>query len=398
MKVKLQTFYSGQGDCIFFSLNEGEESYNILIDCGKYSGECRKTIDKYLDSIGWHINLLIVTHIDSDHILGLISLLDKNKELKIDEIWFNSYKRDSEEEKRSLTPSERETLKSIYSRLKVAQDIAGDQISASEAMSLSELILSKGKEECSQGWRWRREYITSCSDDVSIKGGRFGTITFLTPTEDALKDLEKEFENAFIEGFYADECPELLEGESVYECLMRMISERDKELIEEKVSSIESADRLKEAANAPVLPVSIHNKASIAFVYEYNGHRFLFTGDAAPEVLCNSLQAKYKDESPILFDFIKVPHHGSAHSMTKELASLIDSEEYFFTGGQENKRPSAECVGRILHADVGGDGKKRKLHFNSMTSFVEELRSSEEIKNLYGVEIDTDCNCYEAEI
>lgn len=396
MHITLNTFYSGQGDCIFFTLKEQDESYNILIDCGKYSNICKQPIDECLQMAKWHIHLLIVTHIDSDHLLGLISLLSTHKNLTIDRIWFNSYRRDDNKEKRPLSDEQREILKNIYKRLKVALDILGDQISAIEALSLSELILSN------DSWRkaWVKNRLTADSEDVQLMGGRFGVIRFLSPTVDILNKLDKEFENAFIESFYDSEDVSLLEGESLYECLMRMISERERENIDEKTASMDTMNLLREAVDAKILPVTLHNKSSIAFVYEYKGHRFLFSGDADPNILYDSLKKKYSEErKPIIFDFIKVPHHGSAHSVTKELASLIDSPNYFFTGGLENVRPSAECVGRIIHA--GEDAKQnrhRSLHFNNVTSFVNDLKESKESQEKFSFDVDTEYNCYEAEI
>ena len=72
--MNLQALDGGKGDA--FLLNDGESNY--LIDGGN------KTIaDNALPN---HINVVIITHNDNDHLAGLVTILKKSK-LTIDEIW-----------------------------------------------------------------------------------------------------------------------------------------------------------------------------------------------------------------------------------------------------------------------------------------------------------------------
>ena len=59
-----------------------------MIDCGKYT----KEIDVYVrNSLKNKIDYLIVTHIDNDHINGLIKMLTQNPNLIIEHIIYNCY-------------------------------------------------------------------------------------------------------------------------------------------------------------------------------------------------------------------------------------------------------------------------------------------------------------------
>jgi len=81
--IKVKIFPAFYGDCFLISIYEEEKVINILID-----GGLSKTYEDYLKPIlteiaknGEELTLLICTHIDSDHIRGLISfLVDNNKD------------------------------------------------------------------------------------------------------------------------------------------------------------------------------------------------------------------------------------------------------------------------------------------------------------------------------
>ena len=84
----------GQGDAIFVKNYFGE---NILIDAGSKESSARNIIIPYLKSIGINkIDEFIISHGDSDHIVGAIDILENFKVLNI---YLNSYKNSKFEEK-----------------------------------------------------------------------------------------------------------------------------------------------------------------------------------------------------------------------------------------------------------------------------------------------------------
>ena len=83
---------AGYGDCILLSLGE-HDKYNILID-GGVAGTYSKRIGKELEQIrkkGEKINLMICTHMDNDHIAGLVEVLKNEDRKLIDQIWYNGF-------------------------------------------------------------------------------------------------------------------------------------------------------------------------------------------------------------------------------------------------------------------------------------------------------------------
>ena len=82
------------GDCF---LLENERKACILIDCGyrsTYQNELKPLLER-LAKDGCRISLMIITHIDEDHLEGAIALLEDNRYsdnpqiIPIDNIWFN---------------------------------------------------------------------------------------------------------------------------------------------------------------------------------------------------------------------------------------------------------------------------------------------------------------------
>lgn len=95
--IMIKVFPAGAGDCILIDFVK--EDYRILID-GGYAETYRKYLRNYLMELaaqGKRINLLVVTHIDSDHIGGIQAFLEENGLAKtpsvigVDEVWYNAF-------------------------------------------------------------------------------------------------------------------------------------------------------------------------------------------------------------------------------------------------------------------------------------------------------------------
>ncbi len=65
MHISLKTINVGTGDCIAIQLSDANDRFNILIDCGEYNTNVENFIK---GQFGKHIDLIVATHIDDDHI------------------------------------------------------------------------------------------------------------------------------------------------------------------------------------------------------------------------------------------------------------------------------------------------------------------------------------------
>ncbi|MDE5678646.1 MBL fold metallo-hydrolase [Phocaeicola sp.] len=388
MKYTFKTFSCGAGDCIFFVIKDEDHTISIMVDCGQYKPEIGDFIE---NELGGKIDYLIATHIDNDHIDGLVTMLRQNKEISIKHILYNCYQRitgnfcDWSEQMK-------ENVKNIYCELPVVVDMINQNINEKKAVTLAECILEN------ESWAkvWQREYITDESSPI-ILDHNMGKIVFLSPSNDALDKLDVKYRKLFWQNLYKQKIEDFKKEETIYEALMRIAELNEMEETEEYISSKEiNRTTLKRYAEEPLLKMSENNVASIAFVWEYQNHKVLFMGDADPSQVATAIRKNYpNEEKPILFDLIKVSHHGSAHSTSKELIKVADSEMYFFTGGS-GKAPSLQTLGRIITTDLPDDVQYREIRYNKPNKLLKKLvELSDEEKDMLNFKIKKSENSYE---
>ena len=77
------------------------------------------------------------------------------------------------------------------------------------------------------------------------------------------------------------------------------------------------------------------NHFSLVFVFEENGFKVLYTGDATPTVL-NSMAESASLSSLQNIDILKIPHHGSKNGLTKNLLKLAEPGVSVISVGKNN--------------------------------------------------------------
>lgn len=388
MQVKFKTFSVGSGDCIILLLKNDDKEIHIMVDCGLYTQEVN---DYIVNEFHGYIDYLIVTHIDNDHINGLIRMLKSKPNLTINHIFYNCYQRTSEN-LQEWDEKMVENMKRVFDHLPVVVDMLEQKINAETSMSLAKLILEN------DNWKkaWRREYIIDESSMVDL-GNDMGRIIFLSPNKEALDTLDKKYRLLFWKTLYRPKKLDYDKEETIFEALMRIMEQEDNEGFDEEPVSSKVLDKnaLKFYADEKMKGLSPANEASIAFIWEHEGHRILFMGDANPDQVVKKIGDVYKDTpKPVLFDAIKISHHGSAHSTSKELVSIADSERYFVTGGA-NARPSYQALSRIIIAPLPEDLSHREIRYNRENDVLKSLASNESLKDKLHYSITANANEYE---
>lgn len=311
MKIKFLEAYNG--DCIHLAFSDVEGNpRNILIDSGiadtytttdqdnkPKKGELQKLINSLVKS-KQKIDLLIMTHVDDDHIGGILSWFEHQPKATdlIGEIWFNSGR----------------TIASHFSQKeKKSTDLPLNPVELTntgitQGVSFEGQIRDKGI--------WKEDIIKS--GDILLRLGL--TFEILSPSEQKLKALLRKWK---------EKAPESLEtaANSGYALSLK-----------EHLSK----DRYQGDSSA-------HNGSSIAFILNYGTKRMLFLADSHPGVICKSLihfQTSLK--KPLKMSFVKVSHHGSKANTTKRLLQLIDTNSYIIlTNGDSHGHPDKQLLARI---------------------------------------------------
>ena len=327
IEMKIKLLKAGNGDSILLSFNDGTESRNILIDGGVEEtyfgtssgifGELQKEIDS-IKKRNEVIDLLILTHIDNDHICGLLKwfeLDDKAHEL-VKNVWFNSGKLIA----RYLNEEENEDLR-------VGLRIYSDpQTGVHEAIEFEDYLLAKGI--------W--------DEKIIIQGQEFEEfglkIQILSPDKEQLRRLLKEYKR--------------VSGDPVYTGSGEKDWNRDiRDFIEEE-SKLDF--KFKQDGSSK-------NGSSISFILTLNDKSFLFLGDSHPKGIVKQLtELGYCKDDPLEVELIKISHHGSKKNTNKELLEIVKTDNYIIsTDSSGYNHPNKRTLARILKLNPNA-----VLHYN----------------------------------
>ena len=78
--MKLNVFQSGSGDCLLLSSDDG---HHILVDGGFNKNYTENVRDNLQGITGGSLDLVCVSHIDSDHISGILKMLDQEVDWRV---------------------------------------------------------------------------------------------------------------------------------------------------------------------------------------------------------------------------------------------------------------------------------------------------------------------------
>lgn len=349
------------GDCILIEL---EHPDCILIDCGyktTYNTELRPLLLR-LSAEGYRISLMIISHIDRDHIEGAVHFLRENGDAEIpaiipvDEIWINGFFNTlfprlefKHREIDELSLEERKMLSDKLKSLKMSFPDEG-YISATQCKALERICVQNGyRVNCSCPDRIVKRsamrYSEVATNRISIAGCQ---IAILNPGEPQLEALSRELDREMIRWFGRDyKIQQSDEFTQLFELLM--------ELYEEPTSSepiMAMSANLKSWLGTSLLaPMNAVNRSSIVVEIIYHGRNMLFTGDGESSDWVEFL-------API-YDLIKISHHGSTKPNIKLLENCKAKHLLVSTnGGAYDRYPENELLARMIFSGA------ERLHFN----------------------------------
>ena len=332
------------GDCLLLEYGSAASSSRVLIDCGAKSAV--KTVAEWIGKAKAPsrkiFELFVLTHIDADHINGVLTLFDEpGFDVHFDDIWFNGWHQIS----RFLGVKQGEDFSKLLEDPKRALPW-NRAVSGKADKYPAPIVILEG----------------TSPPTLSLPGGM--QLTLLSPGPAQLKRMAKDWREVLLE----------LNPKKA------MLGRRKPPLPVTDFASFS----LEKLAETPVKKdPSVANGSSIAFLAEFGGRAILLTGDAHSEVLVDSIKAlqraRGRENAKLTLDALKLSHHGSANATTIELLSLLECRHYLVsTNGNIFYHPDRESISRvILHG-----GRRPTLHFNYRTKY-NDLWDSPELKRRY---------------
>jgi hypothetical protein len=330
--LELKFLPARQGDAIWILWGDEDAPHQMIIDMG--TEEIGKRIREDILALpeeNRKFDLLVITHVDRDHIGGVLTCLaeaDPIPGFEVNDIWFNGFQHLSggrlETGLEPMGPAQGERLSAWLRKQVWNLEFEGGPVRRVPGEEMHTVTLHDGLELTILGPTPERlsEFIDTWKEEVE-EALRKGTLTEVSPGLESL----------------GPKVPPILE------------EELDLEILAETHNS-------KDGSHA--------NGSSIALLLAYQGRRVVLSGDAFASDLTEALEILGGDE-PLQVDAFKLPHHGSKKNVFRELVESVDCERWVFsTDGTQFRHPDPVAIARVV---TFGTLPSPRLLFNAPSKF-----------------------------
>lgn len=359
-KCSIKMLQALEGDCIFLQFTYEDKVFNMLIDSGPiacWNASLKCFLDELIEEHK-KIDILVLTHIDSDHIGGALKLFKEDRYYSlIKNIWYNGLGQIMNISELKPDIKDEKVYRKVIEGHIPLNDCIEEQISAKQSESLSKLIdeaqvpinsICAGKAVCDVISRLK------ITDDFYID--------VLLPSMNRLSDLLQVFKKELNMINMGVKLSVTDDSKTAFE--YTLLDEMDNTVISEPINSnsLNLQDIEEWSLSTSTEDRSITNASSIALCISFYGKKYLFPGDAVEEDLIDALATwSYSNNQVLVFNVIKMPHHGS-NKNCMNLLDIIDGEYYLIsTDGKKFDHPSKEAIAKIV---TRPSKTKRTLFFN----------------------------------
>lgn len=333
MLFSLEALKAKKGDSLLLHVGTNDDPVLIVIDGGP-SGVYKQSLRPRLEQIREDrtpdaklpIKMLMVSHIDDDHIKGVLDLTKKLKEQREDKeefdygigtVWHNSFDDVVGQNADELFSAARDEVGAASLEGEIGNDLAISQPSA--------LVLAS----VPQGRALR--------EDMNLLG-----ITANLPMDGLV----------VAPGDGSAVTPPLVEG--LETLVVGPLRNRVIELQERWDKDLKKKGLAQEEGTvdaAAYLDKSIFNLASIVVLLRSSDKEVLLTGDArGDDILVGMEEAGLLDGGKRHVDILKIPHHGSDRNVETDFFRAVTADHYIFSGDGKHGNPEVATFEMLLTA------------------------------------------------
>ncbi|MBO6521808.1 MAG: MBL fold metallo-hydrolase [Rhodospirillales bacterium] len=332
----------------------------IMVDGGPssvYGKYLRKRLENLRDgSAPLKIDLLMVSHIDDDHIRGVLDMTDELVDARLERrapiadirnLWHNSFSD-------GLIPPPSAAAVATSGTADDAMELAsldpgGGAVGAALQESTRFVLASvrQGRSLRRNAGILRLRTNAGFADDLVMRDGnaavrkRVGrfTLNVLAPVKRELTELRKKWKR---------DLKKILDPDTP------------------RVASLELAANLDK---------SVANLSSLVIEVKASGKSALLTGDARSDhIMVAMSDVGWPDDGKWPVDLLKVPHHGSNRNATEEFFARVPARHYVISGDGKHGNPDAETMDMIFRAR-GNDAYTIHLTYSP-----DEMREDDEFE------------------
>jgi ribonuclease BN (tRNA processing enzyme) len=325
MLFTLEALNAEEGDCLILQYGTAQAPSFILLDGGPPRAYARSLEPRLLalrETLGLRrqeplpLRLAVITHIDSDHIAGMLDLVDALREsqtrrqaplVSIDAFWHNSFDDTLATRDVDQALAELQSLLGDEKEAKLRGFVAGTRQSRELRDKLRALKVQVNAPF---------PHLVMRPDDQTptLDMGSGLRLTLLAPKQSEMAAFQKKW---------------------------------DQEL--KKAVASGAPGRVA----ALKRDTSVFNLSSICLLAELEGTRMLLTGDAHSDELLAGLEVAGKlpkDGSPYFVDLLKLQHHGSVRNVTPEFFERVVAEHYVISANGKHDNPDVETLEMLAEA------------------------------------------------
>ena len=382
--MRLTIFESDQGDCL---LLEGKSNHLVLCD-GGMRRSMSDVVRQELSNLGRAIDLAYVSHVDNDHISGVLQMLEDEalwrafdhltakgetvkqpkfpRPPKINGILHNAFRDMVSQNNKSLANVLVNSAPALYATgvpelAMAADDMMNIALGIPEAIKVSRLCKDDALDipiNKPPGVQKANKLLFAGrpGDEFTLGSMKF---TLIGPTEDELKKLRTGWDNWLRNN--PDEVKKI------------------RAKLRQQIDAFSNSDLsgspfdLRDWNGVPDHKgVSAPNVASLMFLVEEEGKTLLLTGDGQQDFILHGLQRTgHLGDDGIHLDVLKVQHHGSENNLDTHFARHVSADHYVFCGNGSHGNPEEEVIQRIFNSRLGTStqralapkAKDRDFHF-----------------------------------
>lgn len=308
----LRVVQAAFGDCLILEYGTKTAPRYILIDGGTravYEKYLKRELEKIAGN-GKKLKAVIVSHVDTDHIVGLLAftselLASADRFISFDRLWHNSFARaidrsgDIQRKMESLGSGSLQAMDAGSAALFGVKE--GNKLRVNA--KLLDVPINPGFED---------DLVSVGTAPSEIEFGNL-TLKIVGPTRANLENLEEEW---------------------------RAWLEKNEDVLTE-------ADPL----TLSKLDTTVPNLSSIMVLARAHGKTMLLTGDGRGDHLIDGLrEAKLLKKGKLHVDLLKLPHHGSDANVTRDFFDTVTADIYVASANGRYGNPDLATLIWIVEA------------------------------------------------
>jgi beta-lactamase superfamily II metal-dependent hydrolase len=382
--MRLKIYQSDKGDCML--LEDAKGQHRVLCDGGMQTSMkewVRHDLGKYRDA-NKEIDFVYISHIDSDHISGVLQLLMDEMEWRIEKIQTDNGTPPKKKLDPAKTPRPPQINGILHNSFRLQLGNDTQEIEELLATAAPSLLATTDPALVALGEK-ARDIASSIPEAVKVT--RFSTDVLDIPINDPKRTKKPGkllLAGAGTDEFKVGTLKFTLIGPTKAS-LEKLQDDWKRWLRDEKDSVTKLRAELKKRievfsntttsgtpfdlgfAFSKYKNVTIPNVASLMYLVEEKvgnaTKTLLLTGDGHPDQILEGLEriGRLKKKGGIHLDVLKVQHHGSSHNVSDEFVRRVSADHYIIQANGDSGNPDDESLERLFDSRFGTNKDRKAI-------------------------------------